>query len=299
MTIGAGCPATSGWSRPATIATGSAVENVRLYLRISVCDAMNQLESLLGQIGVVDETRPCRFTSDRYDVTFTVSTESHDVAYAIPISEAELDALEELVRVERETPYAEGGNESLSEALESVLDEGSIDAEAWIERMSEPRRAVEPIVETWRDLVDGDAGTGDDEAADATESDDGDGGTTDPEAEGDAADAEAEDEGPVDGQMKDGAVDVQEEDAQVDDERGREAFDAHVVYLPVGMESAIGSFFQLCRRREERESDPFSIPENVAPAARLLSRIDAATDRPENRVVVNTRHLPLSRGSPS
>lgn len=247
---------------------------------------MSLLESMLGRIGVVDDEGPCKFRSDRYDVTFTVSTESHDVAYAVPVSAAELDALAELVRIEGETPYVEEGNDSLSEALESALGEDSIDAEAWVERMAEPRRTVEPIVETWRELAtanhadtpdDSDAADGDD-TADQTDGDEADGG----ERDDDAAD------------QTDGASSNDVPGAAAEWGSGpRDALDVTVVYLPVGMESAVASFFDLCRRRAERESDPFAFPEDVGPAAGLLSRISAATERAENRVVVNTRHLPL------
>lgn len=226
---------------------------------------MGLLEAMLGEIG--DTGGPCKFTSDRYEPTFTVSTESHDVAYAIPASAEELDALARLVRTERETPYVEDGNDSLSAALESVLDEGPVDAEAWVERMAEPRRTVEPILETWQELAD-----------------DGDDGTPERESDGDSADG---------GETSEDATGREEtSEGATESDLGRE-FDVHIVYLPVGMESAVASFFELCRRRDERESDPFEFPDDVTPAATLLSRINATTERAANRVVVNTRHLPL------
>ncbi|MCU4925296.1 hypothetical protein OB905_04750 [Halobacteria archaeon AArc-dxtr1] len=210
---------------------------------------MSLLESMFGAIGGDGEAGTAKFSGDRYDVTYTVSDESHDVAYAIPVSEPEIAALGALLRAEREAPYVEDGDESLAEALESVLDTDSVDVEAWTERMAAPRRAVEPVVETWERLATA-------HSVDGTESDDG-------TSVGDAPDSASAD---------------------------------LIVYLPVGAESTLASFFDLCRRRDERDSDPFTLPPEIDAAAAMLGRVRDATGRSENRVVVNTRHLPEIEG---
>ncbi len=228
---------------------------------------MGVLETMFGQVGEGDGR--AKFSSHRYDVTYTVSAESHDIAYAVPIRRAELEAFTELVRHERETPYVEDGEGSLEESLDSVLDDDSLDAETWAERMEAPRRTVEPVLERWREIVYGEEG---DDASSGEETD-------------------------ADGQNDEAADASNESNASAEtstDGRTGTASDSDVeiVYLPLETESAFAAFLQVCRKRDEQAHDPFTLPANVETAAGVLTQIKRATDRGENRVVVNKRHLP-------
>ncbi|GAB7018376.1 hypothetical protein JCM18750_12370 [Halostagnicola bangensis] len=219
---------------------------------------------MFGQVG--DGDGRAKFSSHRYDVTYTVSAESHDIAYAVPIQRIELDAFADLVELERETAYVTDGEESLEESLDAVLEDDSLDAETWTERMEAPRRTVEPILESWQEIVYGEEGdAGADETDDASETNEAD----DTNETGENEDAsERNSTGATDGSA------------------------VEIVYLPLETESAFAAFLQVCRKRDELEHDPFELPENIAAAAGILTRIKRATDRSENRVVVNRRHLP-------
>ncbi|MDJ1431082.1 hypothetical protein [Halostagnicola sp. A-GB9-2] len=207
---------------------------------------MGVLETMFGQVG--DGDGRAKFSSHRYDVTYTVSAESHDIAYAVPIQRAEFDAFADLVELERETAYVTDGKESLEESLDAVLEDDSLDAETWTERMEAPRRTVEPILESWQEIV-----YGEESDAGADETDDA---------------SERNSTGATDGSA------------------------VEIVYLPLETESAFAAFLQVCRKRDELGHDPFELPENIAAAAGILTRIKRATDRSKNRVVVNRRHLP-------
>lgn len=65
-----------------------------------------------------------------------------------------------------------------------------------------------------------------------------------------------------------------------------------VAYVPVGFEEELTAYVMLCRERDTRDDDPFELPERFDRVGSLLVRIRRATDRGENRVVVNQRHLP-------
>ncbi|AHG00789.1 hypothetical protein HALLA_07810 [Halostagnicola larsenii XH-48] len=225
---------------------------------------MRVLDLMLGRNGDDTDGERARFTSDRYDVTYTVSADSHEIAYVVPIRRAELEAFADLVDLERETPYADDGEESPAASLESVLESDSIDADAWTERMQAPRQTVEPILEHWLEFVD-------DEEASGGES-----GRSNAGSETD----EASETG--------GANETADADAS-DRDAGSSV---EIVYLPVETESAFAAFFQTCRKRADQDHDPFELPDDIATAAGVLTQIKQATDRPENRVVVNQAYVP-------
>lgn len=179
---------------------------------------MGVLDTLFGR--AESEADVCKFSEEYYDVTYTVSTESHEVAYAVAVTEADVDAFAELVAAEREASSAD--ERALETALETALDD-ALDVGTVSERVQRPRLTAEAVVETWRDLV------------------------------GDGLD---------------------------------------VVYLPIGVAPDLAAFVALCRERADREDDPFELPGDFERVAALLVRCKRATERSENRVVVNTRRLP-------
>ncbi|WP_254767277.1 hypothetical protein [Salinilacihabitans rarus] len=195
---------------------------------------MGVLELLFGRTGDDRDDR-CRIPSEHDEVTYVVTRESHDVAYAVVVREAELEALSSLLRADRETPYVEGDGDgadgaddaALASALEAAFDDPSVDVGAFRERLERPRRAAAAVLEAWRDLGIDEVGVG---------------------------------------------------------------------YLPIGAHADLAAFVQGCRRRHEREDDPFTLPEDVERVAALLARIKRASERPENRVVVNRERLPVLDG---
>lgn len=225
---------------------------------------MRILDLMLGRNGDDADGDRARFTSDRYDVTYTVSADSHEIAYAVPIRRATLESFDDLVALERETPYVDDGEESLAASLDSVLEDDSIDADAWTERMQAPRQTVEPVLERWLELVDEVDHAGDD--------------TADSSEIGEAADSNA-------------AADANETDAASTSDRN-DASAVAIVYLPVEAESAFAAFFQTCRKRADQDHDPFELPDDITTAAGVLTQIRQASDRPENRVVVNKDYVP-------
>lgn len=182
---------------------------------------MGVLDTLFDRLE--SERDVCKFSKAHYEVTYTVSPESHEVAYAVAIEEPELEALAGLVAAEREGEASIADDESLETALETALDDETFDVTAVAERVQRPRRTAEVVLETWRDLV-------------------------------------------------------------VDD--------VDVVYLPIGVAPDLAAYVSICRERAEDEDDPFELPDDFERVTSLLVRCKRATERDENRVVVNTRQLP-------
>lgn len=89
------------------------------------------------------------------DDAYTLSKAEYEAAFAVAVRRTELEALEALVRTEAETPYLEEGEE-IGAVLEETLSGEEFDAEAWRDRMQEPRRAVEPVLERWHEQLDDD-----------------------------------------------------------------------------------------------------------------------------------------------
>ena len=88
----------------------------------------------------------CKFDRDHYDVTYTVSTDTHEIAYAIAVSDEEREALTDLVRAE------EAAAERAERAVETAFDDGQ-NAEAVVGRLARPRRVARSISERWADLA--------------------------------------------------------------------------------------------------------------------------------------------------
>ncbi|WP_290817232.1 hypothetical protein [Halovivax sp.] len=109
---------------------------------------MGLLETLRGEGTGADDV--CKFSREHYEVVYTVSTDTHEIAHAIAVGEAELDALADLLRADGEAEDREG---SLSAALEAALDGDEADPDAVFERMRRPRRVTEAVVETWEGLL--------------------------------------------------------------------------------------------------------------------------------------------------
>lgn len=188
---------------------------------------MGTLDEVLGKVGYGD-TNVCKFSKDHYEVTYTVSPESHAIAYAIAIRESELDALAELLEAEREAPMLGDENGSVEDALANALDDESVDAEAVTERLQQPRRVTEAVLEAWREGL---------------------------------------------------------------------VADVDVGYVPIGVVTELAAFVSVCRERHDRPDDSFELPESAELVGALLVRCKRATERDENRVVVNVRHLPTLESS--
>lgn len=114
---------------------------------------MGLLDSMLGR--EEDEEQPvCRFFKDHYDVTYTVSAATHEIAYAVAVTATELEALEALVDAAADANALED-DRAVVEAVESAFDD-SVDASAFTDRLSYPRQFVEALLEVWTDVHHGD-----------------------------------------------------------------------------------------------------------------------------------------------
>lgn len=99
------------------------------------------------------ESGVCKFYYEPDDVVFTVSTDTHVIAYAVAISDAECQALRELL----DADDAAGDREaSLTQAIGSALDDEAADAERIAARVNRPRRIAEELCTHWESLLEDD-----------------------------------------------------------------------------------------------------------------------------------------------
>ncbi|WP_247729419.1 hypothetical protein [Halovivax limisalsi] len=109
---------------------------------------MGLLDRLRGE-----ESGVCKFYYDPDDVVFTVSTDTHVIAYAVAISDAECRALRELL----EADDAAGDREaSLTQAIGGALDDEAADPERIAARVNRPRHVAEGLCTHWESLLDDD-----------------------------------------------------------------------------------------------------------------------------------------------
>lgn len=105
---------------------------------------------LLDRFRGDSEAGVCKLYYEPDDVIFTVSAETHTIAYAVAVSRAEREALGALLDAE---DAAGDRTETLSAALGSALDGEANETDAIVERIQRPRRSAEAIYETWSELA--------------------------------------------------------------------------------------------------------------------------------------------------
>lgn len=80
--------------------------------------------------------------------TIDLPEDDYEVAYAIAITQTEIEALDTLMKADRETPYLQGpGSDLILEALDKNPLTGD---QTWSELMEEYRERIRPIIHTWR-----------------------------------------------------------------------------------------------------------------------------------------------------
>lgn len=82
-----------------------------------------------------------------------------------------------------------------------------------------------------------------------------------------------------------------ETEAIVDHWTGQVSADIGVVYARPDTYPTLLSFVKRCKQRDERDDDPFELPETFADGAALLKRLETATND-QYRAVVHTDVLP-------
>ncbi|MDS0473669.1 hypothetical protein [Natrinema sp. 1APR25-10V2] len=91
--------------------------------------------------------------------SYTLPKETHDFVYPVAVHREELEAFAELLEAEAAAPSLEEAGD-LQAAFDGMVDGRSsdIDAGELAERMRRPRKATEPVIETWREGVERDIG---------------------------------------------------------------------------------------------------------------------------------------------
>ena len=115
---------------------------------------MGLLDSMFGD-GETADANVSRFASERYEVTYTVSPESHAIAYALPVGESDLAALAALLEADDEQPLLTP-DADVSAALDAAVDDEALDGVTIAGRIQRPRQVAETVLETWRACVDDD-----------------------------------------------------------------------------------------------------------------------------------------------
>jgi hypothetical protein len=82
---------------------------------------------------------------------FELSPDEYSPVFPIAITSDDLQALEDLIELEAETPRIDGPGESLiRESLDEVMADATPDGTTWSESLAEPRERAEAIASAWR-----------------------------------------------------------------------------------------------------------------------------------------------------
>lgn len=90
--------------------------------------------------------------------SYTLPKETHDFVYPVAVRREEVEAFADLLEAEAAAPPLEAESDDLAAAFEGLTGESGpdIDADELAERMRRPRRAAEPVIETWLESLEGD-----------------------------------------------------------------------------------------------------------------------------------------------
>lgn len=113
---------------------------------------MGLLELMLGKSGPGEQGVAAK--------SYTLPKETHDFVYPIAVRREEVEAFADLLEAEAEAPALDVETDDLEAAIGGIADgqASEIDTEALAERLQRPRRASEPVIETWRESFDRDIG---------------------------------------------------------------------------------------------------------------------------------------------
>lgn len=92
--------------------------------------------------------------------SYTLPKETHDFVYPVAVRRDEVEAFADLLEAEADAPALEAETDDLQAVFDGMVGEDGfdIDAEELTERMRAPRRATEPVIETWREQLERDIG---------------------------------------------------------------------------------------------------------------------------------------------
>ncbi|ELY71423.1 hypothetical protein [Natrinema versiforme] len=92
--------------------------------------------------------------------SYTLPKDTHDFVYPVAVRREEVEAFAELLEAEADAPALEAEAADLDAAFEGLTGESGpdIDTDELAERMQQPRHAVEPVIESWRDTLKRDIG---------------------------------------------------------------------------------------------------------------------------------------------
>jgi len=90
--------------------------------------------------------------------SYTLPKETHDFVYPVAVRRDEVEAFAELVAAEADAPPLADASDDLQSVFDGLVGEGGVDADDLAEQMSQPRKAVEPMIDTWQNAIDRDIG---------------------------------------------------------------------------------------------------------------------------------------------
>lgn len=88
--------------------------------------------------------------------TYSLPRDIHGFAFPVAVPRVELEGFRELLEAEADAPALGEGETELRDAVEEALADEEFDADAWADRMREPRERAEPVLETWLSQVEAD-----------------------------------------------------------------------------------------------------------------------------------------------
>ena len=90
--------------------------------------------------------------------SYALPKETHDFVYPVAVRREEVDAFADLVAAEADAPPLADPDGDLQSVFDGLVGEGGVDADELAEQMRRPRRAVEPMIDTWQEAIDRDLG---------------------------------------------------------------------------------------------------------------------------------------------
>ncbi|WP_265110362.1 hypothetical protein [Halosolutus halophilus] len=85
--------------------------------------------------------------------SYVLAQETHDEVYPVAVRRAEIEAFREATDALEAAPSLEENRDELEQVFEGFGDDAAIDVDELVERTRSPRRAIEPLVETWDEQV--------------------------------------------------------------------------------------------------------------------------------------------------
>ncbi len=88
--------------------------------------------------------------------SIVLAKDTHAYVYPIAIRRSEIEAIEATLEAIEAAPSLAENSDELEQLVEGFGDDAAIDVDALVEQSGAPGRAIEPLVENWRDQLAGD-----------------------------------------------------------------------------------------------------------------------------------------------